>query len=131
MKTKQILLMALVSLFTVVAFSSCSKDEKEGSSSDLIGTWEAIRMESGGKVLEIEDGNREYFIFKADGGFELLTDYDKENHEIGKWAYNAPNIILTWDGGEGDVDYLLVEKLTSTELVIVGEGAKVTFRKQK
>ncbi|MDR3235344.1 MAG: lipocalin family protein [Prevotellaceae bacterium] len=141
MKTKQILWMALVSLFMAAIFNGCSKDEDNNS--DLVGTWVLIKSEvndSGHYYNDTYDVSEEEekMTFKGDGTFYF---YDEDLS--GKYSYSGSWITFTYkDEEEGEVEEakLKVLSLTSSELVWDswawaandyddGSYAKSTYRK--
>lgn len=99
----------------MIPFSSCSDDDEEISSSNLIGTWQY----TGGKFWEIIDGEKETWeedgdddewimTFKEDG---TMIEWDGFSNETYEWKLNGNKLIL-------DGDEFTVKTLTSNKLVL-------------
>jgi len=128
----------LLTILLMAGFSSCSKDEKEGGSSDLVGTWVMVKEEinDGGHLhnytYDVSE-EEEKMTLKGDGTFN--ADY-----LTGRYSYSDGWITITYKDDEGDnkSPKFKVLSLTSSELVwdswaynnyTDGSFAKSTFKK--
>ena len=130
MKKFSYLLMAAFAVMCVC--SSCSKDEDEGGNVDsqsIVGTWKAVSTEG----YEIYDGEKEEWkevygnddyleiTFNADGtGREIYRGRDYEYTDKFNWTLSGNKLSIKY-AGEGEVESLKVESLTSKQLVIVSD----------
>lgn len=119
------------SLLSIMAlgFSGCSDDD-EGSSSDLIGTWECVssyyyEKKNGKIVYEDENDDVGHIIqFSSDGTCRDKNSNGDSWDDIGTWSYK--NGIVSMFGGDTDVESVPLKSLTSTEFV-VEQYAKETY----
>jgi hypothetical protein len=126
MKTKQILLMALVSLFAVVAFGSCSEDENEGGTTSAFDgrlSGKLPGISTSGYSFELEDYRpAKTFPIGADGSFDFVlptpTAADLEGFSLEDGLSITPS-----DARGFEVDYL--------EVVKNGDGAGYATREKE
>ena len=127
MKKFSYLLMAAFAVMCVC--SSCSKDEDgKIDSNSIVGTWKAV-SEEGYSICdgEKEEWNNpydedEYFTvtFNANGTGSTVDIYgDETNKDDFTWRLSGNNLGIKFEGETEEVGK--VEKLTSTQLVVVYE----------
>jgi hypothetical protein len=114
MKKKHYLTMAFVCLLAAATLCACGKDDDDGISSDLIGTWQSASYEG-------MDG--EYPISGTDTGVTLTfrgngTMTATEDGESGEFRWKVDGNLLCFPDYEDGEWYLRIVKLTSTEMIL-------------
>jgi hypothetical protein len=124
MKIKQFLLIALVSLFSVIAFS-CSKDE---DSQTIVGAFDVYENRHY-TVLDYVAVDKweesrvrnEVWTFKADGAFEY---YDSDSYGtysyVGNYTLKNNKLTIKYDASDidGDVDVYPIKELTADKIIL-------------
>jgi hypothetical protein len=117
MKKVKSLIFAALFAAVCVGFGSCDKDDDEGSSSDLIGTWELVSVEGMDGNMPIYEEETGISTFKSNGTGTNKFEEDGETISISfKWKLNDD--ILSIAVEEDDWETSKIVKLTSTELII-------------
>ncbi|MCH5181703.1 MAG: lipocalin family protein [Prevotellaceae bacterium] len=93
-------------LLSMIPFSSCSDDDEEVSSSNLIGTWQY----TGGKGWEGYDGHKNEWI-----------DDDTDDYT---WTFKQDGTFIEWEGGSSYEYYDW--KLKGNKLFIDGDEVTIT-----
>ncbi len=123
---KKLLSVAAALLLALLFSGSCGKSDKGGEENLLIGNWRALRA----TYYEIKDGVREegevvwdgtpenelIWTISADGTFTWVDHSAPDNAISGEWTVSGKNLFCS-PGFSTDV---VIEKLTSTELVVFG-----------
>lgn len=113
-------------------FSSCSDDDDgAGSSSELIGTWQA-KSSTGyeiynGKKYSFDDtyegDEGDYITFKSDGTFETynIDGGKRYDDDEGKWKLSGNQLSLYYYSEDelDEIEVTTIESITSTQLVTV------------
>ncbi|MBQ8601296.1 MAG: hypothetical protein IJ413_01915 [Bacteroides sp.] len=105
-------------LFGILIFSSCSNSDDEANSSNLIGKWYVVNVESSSEWGEVEEDMTigDWIIFNED-----MTCKWVEYGEIINAKYSVDNKILSIFDIDVD-DYMpfdyRIEKLTADKLVL-------------
>lgn len=128
MKKLNYLWMLGMLMFALVNFSSCSDDDNEGSTSGLVGIWDAVSNEGWEKYKgEIEDEWTDYdkirVKFESDGTYTSYAFYNNNwNVEVsGKWQYKDGKIYTEYYDDEEDeyeASFATVKEFTDSRLVI-------------
>ena len=103
---------ALVGLMLVIGGLEGDKPPKK-----LLGYWEVVKLES--KEGKVKEGKRKFIEFHKDGtmqGGKVGSIADRN----GLWAYHKEqnSVEIRRDGGSNDDGIYLIEKLSSTDLIL-------------
>lgn len=120
MKKFQFLALSLFAVFVCVSFASCSDDDKDEPTADIVGTWECITGEDHGAGYDGEDFEKGTLLklLKGDkcfigynGSFEIY------NPDTDRWETVTNPTENQWgdEDGEGDKWYLKGNVLTVVE----------------
>lgn len=121
---KKALLMLVLIIGTMIAFSSCSNDSDNDNdeTSLLIGTW--VNTNDAKDELTIGSNGSWYSVYDKNGRFEQIRK--------GTYSYDATSrtIIVSIQSGSGNGAYtmtIFVQSLTSTTLAMVSDsfGSKI------
>lgn len=103
----------------VLAFTSCKKDDDEGSTKDrLIGKWTIIKIDYNDFVGGTPDPYTEtadpgsYLQLNADGSLEAVTD----DTYTGTWVVNDNKVTINENGNPDGPTTFDIKKLTGSEL---------------
>lgn len=129
---KRFLFLMIVTV--AIIFTGCSKDDDGSGSGELVGKWEAVaehELQSGQWQLEYEyESGETVWEFTSGGKLSVYEEGVKEYTVT--YSYDASKKQLTMMGIVCEV-----EKLTSTELVIIAKSIdvdpttyKTTYRKK-
>ncbi len=129
MNTIKRLAIVAVAAIVATALCSCGKENAEGSSSALIGTWELVKYDYSfcGKDVgsEVIPKNNPKYIFREDGICENIDKGAQDDDEIPipyfKYKYSAKNKTLSLILGMFIADYKVIN-LNATELVLALSG---------
>ena len=129
MNTIKRLTALLVAAIAAAALCSCGKENAEGSSSALIGTWELVKYDYTfcGKDVgsDVISKNNPKYIFREDGICENTEKGAYDDDEIPipyfQYKYSAKNKTLSLILGMFIADYKVIN-LNTTELVLSLSG---------
>lgn len=139
-----VLCLVLLMSTCMVGFTSCSDDDEEdNTSTDIVGTWQSVNIDSWEEV----DGERSEFkgpytkmtfIFTADG---KLTIKDDGETDSGTYKLAGDKLTVKSEGGIGEMKVLalngdkLIIELEGSEIIEDGmtykEYMKIEFRRVK
>jgi len=127
---KNYLWITLIGLMVMAAgFVSCSKDDDDKESGDIVGTWVSIEANCDGYIEKIPAEYAAKVTFKSDGTFCVI---EKNHSDNGTWKYE--NGILSLIHDDGEKVEIKVKKLTSSTLIIEDSDdydCDATFKRSK
>lgn len=123
-------LFMVASVVTILNFSSCSGDEKEGeeavySIASIHGEWEVVKMQG----MVISEGEYSYysaeFEFEEDGDFEFQYGYTYDEETTwytykGEWEWEKENTNLNISF-DGETRKFEIKELTDTKLNMIDD----------
>lgn len=135
-KTKNFMKKFFLSMLalTVCAFTfvSCEKDKESGYEKDIVGTWQLNRYwdEVDGWDDDVENITYE---FDKKGNITIRHE-DSYEDDVEKYKYSISGNKIRFDYGEGDIEYITIESMSSNRMVWRyeedGEVWKREFRKK-
>lgn len=113
-------MMSVVLLGLALSFNACKDDDDESINREqIIGTWETVSVTDGNETYPYDPGVMR-LTFQADGKGTVI----EEDGETDSFTWTLNGDILTINA-----DSYKIEKLTSTEVVLVAGSTKIICRK--
>jgi hypothetical protein len=103
MKTRFVMMMAMVSIALGGIFASCEKDGTSYSKEQVVGKWDVQKIETDGEMMEVSGLGEICWIFRSDSTFTMRSHKngapeDEVSELSGTWRVSGSSIILTKDG---------------------------------
>lgn len=103
-----------LALLPVVAFTSCSDDDKDNNESSILGRYYDVECPT--DYIELQNGGK-FVMFVAD-------DKDGDYYAKGTYVYDAPNITLSSEEG------VVRGKISGNTMTITEEGEEFMYVKR-
>lgn len=129
MKTRFVLMAAMISIALCGLFASCEKDKNDSpsySKEQLVGKWNADKMESDGETVPYSQYGEMYMIFRSDNSFSTYSHSyigpESEPQELnGTWSSSGSSINLTIAGQTAS---LPIKELSQNTMVLISKSQR-------
>lgn len=123
MKTRLVFMAAMISIAISGLFASCEKDKNDSpsySKEQIVGKWDAEKIESEGQTIPLSQYGEIYMIFRSDNTLSMYS-YDLGEELNGTWSISGNSINLTV---AGQTETVSIKSLTPNTLVLITKSQR-------